>query len=598
MIRLSDFVTQFIVDQGVKEVFLVSGGGIMHLTDAVGKQRGLRYICNYHEQACAIAAEGYARLTKSVGVCVVTPGPGSTNALSGLAGAWVDSMPVVVISGQVRRDLIADYSKLRQVGPQEINIIDMAKPVTKYAVTVMDPTLIRYELEKAFACAISGRQGPVWVNIPLDVQGAMIDESQLSSYFSESDSGLETQKIDSSLVAEAVGLLEKAQRPVFILGNGVHQAKAADMLAEFIEAINIPALMTIGGMDLVDDKNPLCMGRFGPIGQRRANFTLQNSDLVISLGASMSVASIGFNTLGFAPKATKVMVNIDAHEFQKPNFTPDLAIEANVRWFMEEFLRQFERAKQPVRDRWLEACCSWRENYPTVTPDYFEDSDHVNSYVFANALSELLPSDAVVLTGNSLDATSVYHSFKNKLGQRVFTNINFGAMGWDLPAAIGACLAHSGRTVLVTGDGSVQFNIQELLTLAHNKLDLKIFILNNKGYEAIRATQNNFFDGNLVGADDNSGVGNPDFQKLAEAYGIHYSCIANNDQIDPELNYVLALNGPVICELNISSTQKRTPKTMSVKLPDGSFETRPLEDQYPFLPREEVQRNMSLFDEE
>ena len=568
----------------------------MHLTDSVGRQKGLRYICNYHEQACAIAAEGYARLRNRVGVCLVTTGPGSTNALSGIAGAWVDSIPVVVISGQVRRDLMADYSKQRQLGPQEINIIDMAKPVTKYAVTVMDPGDIRYELEKAFAIAVEGRPGPVWVNIPLDVQGAMVEETSLAPFVQEERGRQDVTARPGLLVAEVVNLMKAAQRPVFIFGNGVHQAGAASYLDGFVRTIKVPALVTIGGMDLLDENNPFFMGRFGPIGQRRANFTLQNADLLISVGASMSVASIGFNTAGFAPKAKKIMVNIDAHEMGKPNYTPDLAVEADAGWFMEEFLRQLQEERPPERVKWLEACFFWKKNYPTVTSDYYEDVNYVNSYVFADKLSDALPSDVVVLTGNSLDVVSIYHSFKGKLGQRIFTNINYGAMGWDLPAAIGACVANEGKkTLLVTGDGSIQFNIHELQTLASNKLDVTLFVLNNRGYQAIRATQSNFFAGNFVVADDYSGVGNPDFAKLADAYGLHYELISTNAIIDSVLDRVLSLTGPVLCELNISPHQERSPRTMTVRNPDGTFETRPLEDQYPFLPREEVKRNMTLF---
>ena len=599
MIRLSDYVTQFIVNQGIKDVFLVSGGGIMHLTDSVGHQSGLRYICNYHEQACAIAAEGYARMKNHIGVCIVTTGPGSTNALSGIAGAWVDSVPVVVISGQVRRDLIADYAKLRQFGPQEINIIDMARPVTKYAVTVMDPAMIRYELEAAFMHATSGRPGPVWVNIPLDVQGAMIDETNLRSFALENVTLSEECHHPISLVSQTIHLLQKAQRPILILGNGIRLAKAADLVPQFVETAQVPLLTTIGGMDLVGEDHPLFTGRFGPTGQRRANFALQNSDLVISLGASLSVASIGFNTRGFAPKAKRVMVNIDANELIKPSFTPDLTVQADVKWFMEEFLRQVENIQFSSSSKWIEACSYWKENYPTVTPNYFEDTQHVNSYVFAHVLSDMVSPDAVVLTGNSLDITSVYHSFKVKLGQRVFTNINYGAMGWDLPGAVGACVAHNNhRTILVTGDGSIQFNIQELETISHNRLNLKIFVFNNQGYESIRATQTNFFGGYLVGSDIQSGVNNPHFAKLAEAYGLQYAYIANNDEIRSILEAVLATEGPILCELNISYAQARSPKIMSVRNPDGTFESRPLEDQYPLLSREELAHNMNRFSNE
>ena len=599
MIKLSDYVIEFLVKKEIKDIFLVSGGGIMHLLDSVGNNKDITYFCNYHEQACAIAAEGYARMNNHIGVCIVTTGPGSTNALSGIAGAWVDSVPVVVISGQVRRDLIANYDKLRQFGPQEINIIDMVRPITKYAVTVMDPVMIRYELESAFTHATSGRPGPVWINIPLDVQDAMIDEASLRSFALENVISAAGSNHPTSLVSQTIHLLQKAQRPVLILGNGVRQAQADLLVSKFIETVKAPALMTIGGMDLIGENHHLCMGRFGPVGQRRANFALQNSDLVISLGSSLSVAAIGFDTRGFAPHAKKIMVNIDANELHKPSFTPDLAVQTDVKWFIEEFLRQVENIRFYPSPKWQEACCYWRKNYKTVTSDYLMDTQHVNSYVFADILSDMLLSDAVVVTGNSLDIASIYHSFKVKLGQRVFTNINYGAMGWDLPSVIGACVAQNNRrTILVTGDGSFQFNIQELETVSYNRLDIKIFVLNNQGYESIRATQNNFFRGLLVGADAKSGINNPNFEKLAEAYRLQYAYIANNNNIRSTLEAVLTTEGPTLCELNISYTQERSPKTMSVRHPDGTFESRPLEDQYPFLSREELTHNMNLINNE
>jgi acetolactate synthase I/II/III large subunit len=597
MIKLSDYVARFLVDKGIHDIFLVSGGGIMHLIDSVGRTQSLRYICNYHEQACAIAAESYARTTNSIGACLVTTGPGSTNALSGIAGAWVDSIPVIVISGQVRRDLIADYARLRQFGPQEINVIDMARPVTKYATTVMEPEMIRYELEAAYAHATSGRPGPVWVNIPLDVQGEIIDELNLPAYSQrpiDDSADVETRR---EQVRQVIQMIQQAKRPILILGNGVRLAHAEQLIEKFVPQLGIPVIATIGGMDLMDENHPLNMGRFGPIGQRRANFALQNSDLLIGLGASMSVASIGFNTAGFAPNAKKIMVNIDTGELTKSNLTSDLAVQADVSWFIEEFLRQAEGVEFGVSPKWLNACEHWKKNYPIITPDYLDDREHVNSYVFASILSDLLAPHDVVVTGNSLDIVSIYHSFKVKLGQRIFTNINFGAMGWDLPAAVGACVAHGNqRTILVTGDGSFQFNVQELETIRVNQLNVKIFVLNNDGYESIRATQNNYFEGRFVGADPKSGIGNPDFAKLAEAYGLGYEHIMTNDEIRVKTASVLQRAGPMLCELNLSYHQGRSPKTSSYRREDGTLESRPLEDMYPFLPREEIARNMHMFD--
>jgi len=598
MVKVSDYIIDFLVRWDIRDIFTVSGGGIMHLVDSVGKHPDMRYVCNYHEQACAIAAEAFARVRNGVGACLVTTGPGSTNALSGIAGAFVDSVPVMVISGQVRRDLIADYSKLRQYGPQEINIDDMARPVVKYFCTVMDPTMIRRELECAWWHATTGRPGPVWINIPLDVQGASFDEQTAPGFVPPETDTEQHHRLLNSKVAEAIGMLQGAKRPVVIGGNGIHLGQAHAAFAAFVEKVGAPVLATIGGLDLMDESHPLNMGRFGPAGQRRANFTLQNADLIISIGASMSVASIGFNSKGFAPHAKRIMVNVDEHELAKPHFQPDLPIAASAQEFIEEFLLQTAGHPFASLPRWREACAQWKQRYPTLTPDYHADRQHVNSYVFAHALSECLNAEDVVITGNALDITSIFHSFAVCKGQRVFTNINYGSMGWDLPAVVGACVARKRRpTYLVTGDGSFQFNVQELLTIRVNKLPVKIFVLNNDGYESIRATQTNIFGGHFVGSDFGSGIGNPDFRNLATAYGFTYESIADNDQIGAGIQRVLSTEGPVLCELNISPTQPRGPKLMTVRRPDGTLETPSLENQFPFLPREEVWRNMHLFDD-
>jgi len=502
--KVSDYVIDFLVQRGVNDIFTVTGGGIMHLVDSLGRRPGVRYICNFHEQACAIAAEAYARVRNSVGACLVTTGPGSTNALSGIAGAFVDSVPVIVISGQVRRDIIADYSKLRQLGPQEIDIESMARPVVKYFKTLMDPAMLRYELESAWWHATTGRPGPAWINIPLDVQGAEFEEEGSPSF--QAPAAVSSSIELSAQVAQVIEMLRASQRPVVIGGNGIHLGRAHDGFERFVEKVGAPVLSTIGGLDLLDEFHPLYMGRFGPTGQRRANFTLQNSDLLITIGASMSISSIGFNTSGFAPKAKRIMITNDSNDLAKPNFKPDLGVAADANLFFAEFLSQSNDEEFRFASRWREACTKWKERYPTITPDYYADGDFVNSYVFARALSEELEADDVIIAGNSLDIVSILHSFNVKKGQRVFTNINYGAMGWDLPGAVGACVGSGDhRTCLVTGDGSIQFNIQEMMTIAVNRLPVKIFVLNNDGYESIRATQKNFFSGNFVGSGFDSG---------------------------------------------------------------------------------------------
>lgn len=593
MIKLSDYVMNFLVEKGVRHLFMVTGGGIMHLQDSAGREKGLTYICNHHEQACVIAAESYARLSGGVGACLVTTGPGSTNALSAVPGAFVDSIPLIVISGQVRTGLIADYGKLRNFGPQEINIIDMARPVTKYAVTVMDPKEIRRELERAWAAAVAGRPGPVWINLPLDVQGAMIEPSELLPPDPPPPAA------PCAGTAEVLALISRAKRPLWVFGGGIHIGSDQARLRRLVEVSGIPAVFTIGGMDLLESEHPLNMGNFGPVGQRRANFALQNSDLVVAVGASLSVASIGFNFEGFAPKARKAAINIDTEELIKPNLKLDLALHGDQGPFMDALVEAFEQTPPSPRPRWTEACRNWKCRYPVLTAECLEDTAHVNTYAFAEALSRQLAEGDTVVSGISLDIVSLFQSFSVKRGQRIYTNLNYGAMGWDLPGLVGAAVANAPRrTYLVTGDGSFQFNVQELLTIKQYRLDVKIFLINNQGYEAIRSTQRNFFSGHLVGSDPGSGIGNPDYCHLAAAYGLGYAHIANHAEMDAAIAAFLAEQGAGLCELNVDYHQTRSPKASSFRREDGTIESRPLEDMAPFLPREEIYENMHLFDDE
>lgn len=592
---LSDYVIDFLVKKGLKDIFLVSGGGIMYLLDSVGRNKNIKYIANYHEQASATAAEAYARLKNSFGACLVTTGPGSTNAITGVAGAWVDSIPILVISGQVRRDLIADYSKIRQIGPQEINIIDMVKPITKYAVTVMEPEKIRYELEKAFFLMSEGRPGPVWINIPLDVQGAMIDENRLSA-FVPIKSGLRRDK-ESLKIKEVLDFLKESQRPLIIAGNGIRLSGGIKGFNQLINQLNIPVVLPINGMDLLEEDNFHLIGKFGPFGQRRGNFALQNSDLILSIGASLNVASVGFNLEKFAPKAKKIMVNIDAGELKKNILNVDLQIEADAKDFIKKILGNKEIKKIKTDKKWLKTCDYWKKKYPNITSEYFSNKKYVNSYVFFDKLSDLISSKDVVTTGIALDACSLYQSFKVKKGQRAYVNKNYGQMGWSLPAAVGANVANKRkRTICVSGDGSLMVNVHELQTISYYRLPIKIFIFNNHGYESIRYTQTNMFKGRLVGSDEKTGVANPDFKLLAKAHRLSYEKINNNEEIIYKVHKILKSKGPVLCEVNIDPEQRRMPRISSYRRPDGILESKPLEDMWPFLAKKEIYKNMHIFE--
>jgi acetolactate synthase-1/2/3 large subunit len=596
--KLSDFIMQFLVEKDIRTIFLVSGGGIMHLVDSVGKNPDMRYYCNYHEQACAHSAEVYSRVTGKVGACLVTTGPGGTNALSGVASAWVDSIPVLVLSGQVRRDLIADYTKIRQMGPQEGNVVEMAKPVTKYAITLLDPRKIRYELEKALYLAVSGRPGPVWLDFPLDVQGAEIDEATLET-FTPPAQEMVPGRLEEQ-VRQFLHIARTARRPLFLPGNGIHIAHAESLWGELLEKMPFPVVLPNCAKDLVPETHPRYMGVFGTAGQRRANFTVQNADCVFFMASGINVTKTGFNYKGFAPKAKKVMVDIDEGQLYHQVIQPDLAVQADIHAFLAELLLQIDAGglKFSPSPNWLAACTRWKERYPIILDEFHRDREHVNSYLFVDKLSDLLSSDDTVVAGNGIDEVSYWQAFKVKPGQRTMISGNWGPMGWDLPAAVGACIG-SGchRTICLSGDGSSQWNVQELLTIKHYRLPVKIFIFNNQGYTNIRLTQANFF-GRFVGADEASGVSNPDFANLAAAYGLAYSQICTNAEIEDGIRGVLRTEGPALCELTIAVDQGITPKASAFRREDGTLESRPLEDMAPFLPREEVWENMHLFDEE
>lgn len=596
--KLSDYVIDFLVDHQITDVFTVSGGGIAHLLDSIGRKPAMRYYCNYHEQACAVAAEGYAKFTGKVGACLVTIGPGAVNALSGIVGAWYDSIPVIVLSGQVRSDLIADHLKVRQIGPQEGNVFEMAKPVTKYIVSIRDPRRIRHELEKALHLAGSGRPGPVWVEIPFDIQGATIDENSLEGFHPEETQSSHNQTRLSADAARILETIRQSQRPLLVGGNGVRLAKCQDLFLRFAERFQIPVALPFAAKDLIPEAHPQNIGVFGTNGQRRANFAVQNSDLLLSLGAGLSVTKVGFNYKGFAPKAKKVLVDIDPAQIEHQVIKADIAVVADVKPLLEEMLRQSEGVSYRPSERWIEACATWKRRYPMILDEYFADDKFVNMYVFMDRLADALDGGSTVITGNGFDAVSCWQAFKVKAGQRVIFSGNWGSMGWDLPMALGACVGRERkRTVLVNGDGSFQWNIQELLTVKYYRLPLKIFIFSNNGYSSIRSTQKSLFEGRLVGADPSSGVGLMDFQKLSDLYGFAHSRIDNNDGLVRGIRAALDAEGPTICEVKISPDQGITPKASAFRRADGSFESRPLEDMAPFLPREEIWENMHLFDQ-
>ncbi len=593
-ISVADYVFQQVAEQGVKDVFMVSGGGIMYLCDALGRSPTLRYWCNYHEQACAIAADGYARVTEGLGVCLVTTGPGSTNALSGVAGAWVDSIPVLVISGQVRTAIMADYERQRQVGPQEINITPMAAPVTKYAVTVTRAQDVRYELEKCLYLTRAGRPGPVWLNLPLDIQAAMIEPDTQRAYMPPEKA---TPALDQTALEQITKWFVASRRPVIVYGNGVVLSGARATFIDWVERLQVPSMSTISAMDLLAEEHPMFQGRIGPGGQRRANFALQNADLVLAIGTSLSISAIGFSDK-FAPKARKILVNIDAGDLEKRNITIDLPLLADAKEFITAFDTVFATYAYQTPQRWLDACAMWKREYPPMPAAEHLQKQHVDIYAAYDELSRQLGRTDVVVSGNSLDGCIIaYQNHRVKAGQIAFTSACMGAMGWDLPALVGACIAagRARRGVLVTGDGSIMFNLQEFMFIGHHRLNAKVFISNNDGYQSIRNTQTRFFDGREVGTDAHSGVGNPDFEKLAAAFRLRYCRIDTNEQLRASIAAVFADDEPWLVEMRVSQAQQRF-RAGSYRQPDGTIVSRPMEDMEPLLPRAELEHNMSLFD--
>lgn len=595
--KLSDYVAQTLAQRyGVRDIFLVSGGGIMHLLDSVGACEDLRYVCTYHEQAAVVAAEGYARRSGRLGVALVTVGPGAANAVSALPGAWVDSVPLLVLAGQVRSDLIADYRTQRQKGPQEANTLDMARPVTKYAASISDSKMIRRELEKAIEIATTGRPGPVWLEFPVDVSALEVDPDSLPGWET-----LRPTYVDEAYLRDqarkVLEAIRSSERPLFVPGNGVRLARAERELLALVHQSGVPAVVPFTGKDLFSEDEPKYVGVFGSAGQRRANFAIQNADLLVGLGAGFNVQKTGFNISGFAPRARKVVVDIDEVQLHEQTLKPDIAVQADVRDFIPALLNELRAQPLTISQRWLDACTRWKERYPLITVDYQADPDHVNSYLFMDVLSDAMREGDTLVTGAGLDVVSTYQAFRVKSGQRVLIS-GWGSMGWDLPMSIGAAFAIGGRVVTVTGDGSLQWNIQELLTAKHYGVPLKIFVFNNAGFSSIRATQNSLFEGRFVGADLASGVATSDFSQLAPAFGMSYARIEKNADLREAISGFLADERSGICEVMLATEQSVSPKASAFRREDGTLESRPLEDMAPFLPREEIYENMHLFDQE
>jgi acetolactate synthase-1/2/3 large subunit len=592
-IKVSDYIAEYIYSLGVKDVFLIPGGGNIALVDSINRHESLNFVVNHHEQASAMAAESYGRVGENIGVCTVTFGPGCTNTLNGVVGAWLDSIPVLYLSGQVKRDNMILDSGLRQLGVQEVNIIEMVKPVTKHAAVIMESEEVLYHLEKAVYLAKSGRPGPSFLDIPSDVLSAEIDTETLK-HFNPKTEGLEFVGDNLEVkVKQALEMLLTAKRPVIFAGHGINLSKSRVEFLELVEKLQIPVLTSMSALDVIPTNNQLFTGRPGVFGDRAGNFAVQNADLILSLGARHHLWNIGYNYKAFAPRAKKIVVDIDPNELKKKTVIPDLPINANVKDFILEFIKQLELSKLPLNASWNQQCLEWKNKYPVVLPEYQQETEFVNSYVFIKKLSNLLPENSTVVTGVGTSFTGTLQSFEAKNGTRLFCSVGNASMGWDLPAAIGASfVTNKKEIILITGEGSIMMNLQELQTISYHQLPIKIFLLNNNGYLAIKNTINAFFGGKLAGVDESSGISFPSFKKVAETFNLAYETINNHLELENKIKQVLAHKGPIICNINMSPNQPLLPKVYSQKNPDGSMESKSLEDMYPFLDREEYNKNM------
>lgn len=599
--KIAHLIADFLVAQGIEDNFTVTGGGAMHLNDALGHHPGLHTIYNHHEQASAIAAESYARMTGKMASLCVTSGPGGTNAITGVMGGWLDSIPMFVLSGQVKREttIWSTPVPLRQLGDQEFNIVDSVKNMTKYAVMITEPTSIRYHLEKAFYLATNGRPGPVWLDIPLDIQAAIVETDELAGFSpDELDTPL-NPTYDENLTPEILSKIAMAKKPCILVGTGVHLSGMREELSKLVSQLSIPVVTAWNSNDLIADANPCFCGRPGTIGVRGGNFVVQGCDLLLVLGCRMNIRIISYNYRDFAKDAFKIVVDIDENELKKPTVTPDMPIHANCGDVIPSLLRALEKstntyaigaAKNADHKAWLDHARKVFLQYPATMPEYYAVKQPMNPYAFVTEFSKLWSDDETVICGNGSACVMTFQSAVVKEHQRLYTNSGCAAMGYGFPAAIGAAVANKGKRVIcIDGDGSFQMNLQELATVGCNKMNIKIVYLNNEGYHSIRQTQTNFFQPPLLGIGVGSGLTFPSPEKLAAAYDIPFVRLDNLDDVKEITEKLLSTEGPIFCEVVVDPKQNFSPKLSSKVLPDGKIVSPSLDDMFPFLEREEYE---------
>ena len=598
--RVADYFGEYLVEQGIVTDFTLPGGGAMHLDDAFAHTSGMKCVFVQHEQSAAIAAESYARLHKQIPLVCVTTGPGGTNTLTGVLGAWLDSIPMLIISGQVRYATTARASglPLRAMGDQEFDIVKVVKPMTKYAEMLSDPKYAMYHLEKALYLAKEGRPGPVWLDVPLDIQSALMEEGDFVHFDPKSEGYDDTNyDVSDDIIEQVIQLIKKSKRPVFNVGNGIRIADAHNEFLKTVELLNIPVVTGWDSIDLIEDENPLYIGRAGIMGDRAGNWAVQNSDLVLSVGSRLGVRQVGYSKENWAREAFVIMVDIDKYELQKPSIHVELPICADAKIFLTKLLNKLNGQVLFNGNDWLNLCRSWKEKYPVVLPKHYDmDKPLANVYCFIKELSKRLPENKITVVGNGSACVVGSHAYEIKKGQRFIINSGAASMGYDLPAAIGAAFASGKEIICVSGDGSIQMNLQELQTIVYHKLPIKIFVINNDGYHSMRQTESNLFPEHSkfgVGPNDSFDLSFPSMKKIAKAYDIPYYCIKNNKEMG-KLDKILESEGYCLTEIFVDTTQNFEPKSATKKMDDGTLISPPLEDLAPFLPREELESIMVI----
>lgn len=592
-IKVAEYIAEYLLEHGITDIFTVVGGGAMHLNDAFGHKKGLHCLYNHHEQACSIAAESYARIHNKMAAVCVTSGPGAINALNGVAGAYMDSIPMLVISGQTKQTLTIKHSglHLRTLGNQEFDIISAIGGMTKYCAMVENPKMIKCFLDKAITIALSGRPGPCWLDIPLDIQGSFIETKELSSYQNHEDT-VTDQCVDWNLIREKI---RAAKRPVLYGGNAIRISGGYNIFRKLVEKLQIPVVTGWNSIDLLPTDSPFYVGRAGIMGDRAGNFAVQNSDLLISLGSRLNIYQVGYDVKTWAREAYVIAVDIDPEELKKPTIRVDMPICFDVNTFMQEMYTSIEDIA--AKKEWLVQCQMWKERYPVVQEKHYAKQTYCNVYAFINELSKAIPEGMNTIVANGSASVVGSQAYIIKENQRFIMNCALSSMGYELPAAIGACVADNKKPlVCIAGDGSIQMNLQELQTIITNKLPIKIYIINNQGYHQIRLTQRNLFQGSpLVGVGPESkDLEFPEMKKLAWAYGYEYFACKSNHELHAFIQKTLSFDGPLLAEIFTDTDQVYEPKSATKKLADGTLISPPLEDLAPFLSREELKGNMFI----